>query len=210
LHHTNAGTAQVVIQIAPVLFTLGGIFVFRERFNVRQWLGLALLVAGMVLFSRDQIAHVVAGLGDYYVGLAFMVVAAVAWAAYGLAQKQLLRSMSSPAVMLCIYVGATVIFLPLAAPAEVLELSRPALAALVFCIVNMLAAYGTFAEALVHWEASRVSAVLAIVPLVTLAAIATSEYVLPGLVSPEPITTVGIVGASLVVTGSLLTALGRS
>jgi drug/metabolite transporter (DMT)-like permease len=208
LHHTNAGTAQVVIQIAPVLFTLGGIFLFRERFRPQQWLGLALLVVGMATFSRDQIAHMVSGLDRYYVGLAFMVGAAVSWALYAMAQKQLLVDMSSPSVMLCIYVCATLIFFPLADPTQVSSASPSALAGLAFCVVNMLAAYGTFAESLVHWQASRVSALLTVVPLATLAMVALATRAMPTLLAPEPITMVGVVGACLVVTGSLFTALG--
>ena len=208
LHHTNAGTSQVVIQIAPVLFTLGGIFFFRERFRLLQWLGLALLVLGMAAFSRDQIAHIVSGLDRYYVGLGFIVAAAVAWALYAMAQKQLLMEMTSPSVMLCIYVCATLIFFPLADPVQLTRASAPALGGLLFCVINMLAAYGTFAEALVHWEASRVSALLTVVPLATLAMVALSARVMPDLLAPEPITGVGIAGACLVVVGSLFTALG--
>ena len=40
--------------------------------------------------------------------------------------------------------------------------------AVVFCALNTLAAYGAFAEALVHAEASRVSVVLALNPLLTM------------------------------------------
>ncbi len=209
LDHTNAGTAQVVIQLAPVLLAVGGIWVFKERFGFIQWVGLAVMLTGLVIFSRDQIGQLVAGLHVYYVGIAFLVTAAVTWATYGLAQKQLLRHMTSPAIMLCIYVGSTVVFTPMATPSQIFRLSGAQLAALVFCVLNTLLAYGTFAEALAHWEASRVSAVLAIVPLATLAMLKLSEAVMPSLLVPEPITATGVVGAGLVVSGSLMTALGR-
>ena len=73
----------------------------------------------------------------------------------------------------------------------------------------MLVAYGTFAEALVHLEASRVSAVLAIVPLSTLAAIWVARFAIPSLVAPEPLTPLAVIGAALVVAGSLAAAVGR-
>jgi drug/metabolite transporter (DMT)-like permease len=73
----------------------------------------------------------------------------------------------------------------------------------------MLVAYGTFAEALVHLEASRVSALLAIVPLTTLAAIWLARLAVPTLVAPEPLTPLAVLGAALVVAGSLAAALGR-
>ncbi|TFH20673.1 MAG: DMT family transporter [Myxococcales bacterium] len=209
LDGTNAGTAQVVIQIAPVLLAVGSIWVFKEGIGRTQWLGLTVMVAGLVVFSRDQIVHMLEGLDTYYVGLACIVGAAVSWALYGLAQKQLLRSLPSASVMLCIYIGSAVLYAPFAEPAVIFRMSGAQLGALVFCIANMLVAYGTFAEALAHWDASRISAVLALVPLVTLAVVGAAATAMPTLVAPEPITVIGVGGACMVVSGSLLMALGR-
>ena len=209
LDRTNAGTAQVVIQLAPLLLAVGGVFVYGESLRAPQWLGFATMLAGFLLFSYVQIGHLVGVLDRYYSGLVCIVLAAIAWAIYGLAQKQLLDRMRSPQVLLCLYVGGAVLFAPLADPARLLRLTSTELAALVFCIANMLGSYGTFAEALVHLEASRVSALLAIVPLSTLAAISVARLVVPSLVAPEPLTPLAWLGATLVVTGSLGAALGR-
>jgi hypothetical protein len=54
-----------------------------------------------------------------------------------------------------------------------------------------------------------VSALLAIAPLTTLAALRLTDVVLPGIVAPEPVTGLAVVGAALVVAGSLAAALGR-
>jgi drug/metabolite transporter (DMT)-like permease len=209
LDRTNAGTAQVVIQLAPLLLAVGGVFVYSEHLRAPQWLGFATMITGLVLFSSEQISHLVGMLDRYYTGLACIVVAAIAWAVYGLAQKQLLDRMRSPQVLLCLYVGGAVLFAPLAEPTRLLRVTSTQGAALVFCIANMLGSYGTFAEALVHLEASRVSALLAIVPLSTLAAIWVSRLVIPSLVAPEPLTPLAILGAGLVVAGSLAAAFGR-
>ena len=69
--------------------------------------------------------------------------------------------------------------------------------------------YETYPIAAAHWDASRVSAVLALVPLVTLAVVHVATRAVPWLVPPEPITAVGILGACMVVSGSLAMALGR-
>ena len=209
LERTNAGTAQVVIQLAPLLLAVGGVLIYRERVGLAQWLGLATMTAGFGLFAHEQIAHLVGSIDRYYVGLACIVLAAVAWAVYGLAQKQLLNRMSSPAVLVCLYAGGAALFAPFAAPARLAALTGTQLAALAFCIANMLVAYGTFAEALVHLEASRVSALLAVAPLTTLAALRVTDLLLPGLTTPEPVTAIAVAGAALVVTGSLTAALGR-
>jgi len=209
LERSNASTTQVVIQIAPLLLAIGGIWVFQESFGVRQWLGMAMLIVGLLVFSRDQVANLLSDIGVYYLGVLFVGAAAVSWALYGLAQKQLLATMASPAIMLCIYTGSALLFTPLAEPARIVEMHWPQLAALVFCMVNTLVAYGTFAEALAHWEASRVSAVLALVPLVTLSVVGVAGRAAPELFAPEPVSLVGGVAAGMVVAGAMMAALGR-
>jgi len=210
LERTNAGTAQVVIQVAPMLLALGSVVLFKERVGPAQWIGLLVLAIGLIVFSRDQVAALMGTLDRYYAGVGCMIAAAVSWAIYGMAQKQLLRSMPSLSIMLCIFVGAAMLYTPVASPTALLSLNTTQACALVFCIVNMVIAYGTFAEALAHWDASRVSAVLALVPLVTLAVIHVGSGIVPELIAAEPLGAVGVLGACLVVAGSLLMALGRS
>lgn len=209
LAYTDAGTSQVVIQIAPMLLTLGGIFLFRERFAATQWIGFGVLVAGLALFSSDRISHMVEGIDRYYAGLACIVAGAISWAAYGLAQKQLLDRLGSPQIMLLLYLAGALVFSPLASPSRLLSMNGPQAAALVFCTANMLISYATFSEALAHMEASRVSAILAAVPLGTLVAVQAAAIAAPSLFAPEPISRIGLAGATLVVCGSLMTSLGR-
>ena len=63
-------------------------------------------------------------------------------------------------------------------------------ALLLACCMNTLVAYGAFAEALAHWEASRVSAILATTPLLCLAAGAGVHALWPSVLAPArvPIT----------------------
>jgi drug/metabolite transporter (DMT)-like permease len=206
---TDPGTAQVVIQLAPLLLALGAVVLYREHFGLWQRLGLAVMASGLLLFSHEQVAHLIGSLERYALGFALVVLAAIAWAVYGLAQKQLLGRMSSPAIMTCIYVVGAVALAPFAHPGRLADLTAGQLGALAFCIVNMVISYGAFAEALAHLEASRTSAVLAIVPLTTLAALAVAERFVPELVDARPLTGLAILGAAMVVAGSVATAAGR-
>ncbi|MDB9824440.1 EamA/RhaT family transporter, partial [bacterium] len=72
-----------------------------------------------------------------------------------------------------------------------------------FCGLNTLVAYGCFSEALAHIEASRVSAVIAMTPLVTLLSV--QLIPMEGIV-PESLQTITILGAIFVVIGSIMTA----
>ncbi len=208
---TNAASAQVLLQLAPLLLALGGIVVFRERFNGLQWCGFATLVGGLVVFFLDQVQALAADVvaGDRYLGGAGVLgIAAVTWAIYGLAQKQLLRRLSSQQIMVVIYAGCALGFLPFARPGDALGLGPAELAALAYCSLNTVIAYGAFSEALAHWEASRVSSVLALTPLATLGFVALGSRLVPALVEPEPISWTSLLGALVVVGGSLLVSLG--
>ncbi|MDJ0864731.1 MAG: DMT family transporter [Myxococcota bacterium] len=209
LDRTSAANAQVLIQVAPLLLALGGIVVFRERFTRLQWIGLAILVAGLAGFFASQLRALAAGLDRYLSGVAMFVVAAVTWAGYGLAQKQLLYTLPSQPLMLLVYLGCFAVFSIGAAPAGILALDARHLIALGFCAINTLLAYGAFAAALEHWEASRVSAVLALTPLATLAFAALGHALLPSWVESETLLPGALGGAVAVVAGSALVALGR-
>lgn len=209
LDRTTPANAQVLIQLAPLLLAVGGIFVFREPFNRIQWFGLAVLVTGMLAFSWDQVQAFVDTLDRYIAGTLMMVVAALTWAVYGMAQKQLLLWWPSQSIMLCLYAGCGLLFAPWTDFAAVLQLDLATGALLAFCALNTLVAYGCFAEALAHWEASRVSAVLALTPLTTLVLVSLLARLAPGWLAPERLGWVSFSGAGLVVAGSMFVSLGR-
>lgn len=201
VQRTTPGNAQLIIQLAPLLMALGGIWVFGERFRAAQWLGLALLAGGMGLFFSDQLRAAVDAPG-YVQGSLLVVLAAVVWAVYALAQKQLLVKLGSMRILLFIYAVAALALWPFARPAALQALDAGQWALLAFCALNTVVAYGAFAEALAHWEASRVSAVLATTPLLCLAAVAAVHALWPASLAPEPIALAGWIGALLVVAGS--------
>jgi drug/metabolite transporter (DMT)-like permease len=206
---TTPANAQVLIQLAPMLLGLGSLAVFGERYERLQWIGLGVLVLGLLVFFASQLRVLVADGDRYLLGSGMMVFAAVTWAAYGLAQKQLLRALPSQALMLCIYVGCFLCFSPGARPGTIPGLSALDLGVLLFCSANTLVAYGAFAAALNHWEASRVSAVLAVTPLATLGFALLGSALVPELVHREAVSPTSVAGAAAVVAGSLLVTLGR-
>lgn len=207
VQYTTPGNAQLIIQLAPLCMAIGGIVIFRERFAVWQWLGLALIVTGLAVFFQDQLLQAAQGGNRYLIGTAFIVLAALVWAVYALAQKQLLSRLRSNVVLVFIYAVATVLLLPFAHPMALLSLDHVHWIVLGYCALNTLGAYGAFAEALVHWEASRVSAVLAITPLLCIGAIALVHLLWPDAIAVEHIGTIGWIGAVLAVVGSMTVSL---
>ncbi|MBD2665420.1 hypothetical protein B6N60_04448 [Richelia sinica FACHB-800] len=207
---TTPANAEVIIQLAPVLLSFGGLVLFRERYTQWQWLGVGVLTLGFVLFFHAQLANLITAPDKYLLGSGLLVLGAGAWAIYALAQKQLLQYLSSEGIMLIIYGGCTLLFTPLAQFKTLLNLDILHSSMLIFCSLNTLIAYGAFAESLEHWQASRVSAVLAIAPIITLIAGWLTSAIVPGLIAPENITFIGIIGAILVVIGSVNIALAKA
>ena len=205
---TSAADGGVLIQVGPLLLSLGGVLVFREHFSRLQWWGLAVLMAGVAVFVSARLVDPLHGATHLEAGIGMFAIGAVTWALYGLAQKQLLRDWSSAQVLWCVYAGATLLFWPLASPSAVAGLDRVGMALLAFCALNTVVAYGSFAEALDHWEASRVGAVLALTPLVTLAIAGGIEAYAPRWGGGQILSWQGWLGAVLVVAGSLAASLG--
>ncbi len=208
VQYTTPGNAQLLIQAAPLLMALGGIAVFGERYSTGQWLGMVAIVVGLCLFFADQL-----GTGDgnrqYVLGSTLVLMGALSWALYALAQKQLLNRLGSATILVVIYAVASVALAPLADVGAVLKLEGVPLWMVLFAAVNTLAAYGAFAEALAHWEASRVSAILALTPLLAMATVEVVHQLLPHLLGGESIRTLGWIGAAMVVAGSCMSALLR-
>lgn len=206
----SPGTTQLVIQVAPILLLISSLFVFRERFSLTQGMGLLVLLIGFVLFFNQRLDELFSSLTAYTTGVLTVLMAAFVWTFYGLAQKQLLTVWNSLQVMMVIYLACALLLTPWAQPQQVIVLSALQGWLLLACCLNTLVAYGAFAEALAHWEASRVSATLALTPLVTLASVALAATWWPDHVQPEQINALAYGGAVLVMLGSALTALGPS
>jgi len=210
LNLLSPGTAQLVVQMGPIMLLIASLFVFKERFSIGQGIGLAVLLIGFVLFFNQRLAELLTSLSDYTAGVLLVLLASTVWTFYALGQKQLLTVWNSLQVMMVIYLFCALLLTPWVHPLEALNLSPLQGWLLLACCMNTLIAYGAFAEALAHWEASRVSATLAITPLVTFGAVAIAAGIWPEYVHAEQINGLGYGGAVLVVLGSALVALGPS
>ena len=209
LDYTDSNTTQVVIQLAPMLLFLGGLVIFKEFCNRVQWLGVFLFLIGIGLFFHRQIMDIQNSDRVYILGVFLVAVAALTWALFALAQKQLLSSYSSSQIMLCIYWSGAVIFLPFTSLDTTWNLDTTGIALLAFCCANTLFAYGFFAKSLNHLEASRVSAILAITPVLTILFNYTFYQWDQTIFDINSLTIFNISGAILMVVGGMTTALGK-
>jgi drug/metabolite transporter (DMT)-like permease len=210
LDRTTAEAAQIIIQLAPLLLLVGSVRLFREPFSALQWLGVATVVAGLVLFFHHRLRAPASVDVSYLLGIFLLVLAAASWACYGLAQKQLLQHVKSNDLLLLIYIAGALCFWPGSSPGQIQELDGLALMMLAFAALNTIIAYGCFGLAMTHWESSRVSAVITLAPLLTLLFVHLSNILYPGFVDTEPMDWLNWLGAAAVVGGSTVAALGRT
>ena len=108
--------------------------------------------------------------------------------------------------MLVFYWIGALVFLPLSNFSLLSDLSALQWGLLAFCGFNTLIAYGSFAEAMVHMEASRVSAIIALTPLLTVGIV---QLIPIPTIEAEPLQMLSLIGALLVVCGSIITAVAK-
>ena len=106
-----------------------------------------------------------------------------------------------------IYWIGSFIFLPFSDISEIFNLNKFELFLLAFCGINTLITYSCFSEAFVHVEVSRVSAVVATTPLMTIATVQLAAPIFN--LHAEPLTLLSLCGAALVVAGSITTATAK-
>ncbi len=111
--------------------------------------------------------------------------------------------------MLVIYGCYVLLFTLYAKVSTILNLDFLYLEALIFCVLNTLIAWEAFAKSLEHWQASRVSTVLALAPIMTLSSTWLISTIALTLISLSRVTSMGILGAFLVVGSSITIALSK-
>ncbi len=207
LNRITPSAATIVIQLASVFMLLGSLIIFKERFSLMQWTGFIVLVTGMGLFFNHRIDELLYRITNYTTGVLLILAAGASWSVYALNQKQLLNTYPSEKIMIFIYVSGVLIFLPFASPFTILQLDATGLLLLAFCSFNTLFAYGCFAEALDHWESSRVVMVTSITPIITVGGMGLCSFFYPGFISPENLNPLSIAGTFLVIAGSMISSL---
>lgn len=201
------GTAQLMMQAGPLLLIVASVIIFKESFNYLQMLAVVILLAGFLLFFNQRLVELFTSLGNYTLGVIILFFSAILWASYGLCQKQLLVKWNSMQILLTIYILSSCILFPVSHPSSITHLSTVQLWLLIFSCANTIIAYGAFAEALAHWEASKVTATLTLAPLITFITATIGAIIWPAYVIADSLNIIAYLGAMVVVMGSALIAL---
>ncbi|MCF7982661.1 MAG: DMT family transporter [Pseudomonadales bacterium] len=204
LQYIPAGSSQIIVQLGPITLLIVSVLLFREAFSLRQWGGTLLFVFGLCLFFNDRLVEIFSFASDYAFGIFYMIAASLIWIFYGLAQKLLVGTVSPVFILLCCYSLGAIVLFPVADIDVILQLNQVQLWLLAACTLTSLIAYICFGESLVHWPASKSSALLAFIPIATLVYENTFTILLPRYISADTLNALSIVGALLVVVGCLV------
>ena len=168
----DAGTAAMLIQVAPVLIALLAAMFLGERFTVTLGIGLALAFGGVALIAFSSPAtEPLDGGGSYTVGVLLCLVSAVAYAISLVLQKPLVRRLSAIQVTwLACTIGA-ISCLPFAG--DLVGQAQEAPASSIWWLVYLgvfptAIAFSTYAFALKHMSAGNLGVTTYLVPPITI------------------------------------------
>ncbi len=165
---TTASTAQILIQIGPLIFTLLGILVFRERLNWLQVFGLALASVGFLLFYEEQLANLLADTDNFNLGVLWVFLGGLAWGVYAIFHKLAGKKYAPQAINISIYGLSTLVYIPFVKWEIFENLDFSLWALLLFSGFNTIFAYGFLSEALKRISATKVSLIICLNPILTM------------------------------------------
>ena len=207
LEYVSPSTAQVLNQISYVFMLVGGVVFYKERLGMLQAIGGGILFFGMILFFNQRLDELFSGTGALYSAILLIIGAAACLAGYTLIQKQLLQILPTEGIMFLVYLAGTIMLYPLSEPEKIMTLTTSQATLLIISAPVTLIAFVSLSESLHHLEVNRVSMILAIVPLATVLAMVICSSLFPEVLEPERLNTVSLIGAVLVVVGTMMGSL---
>ena len=202
--YMGPGSSQVVIQTGPVTLALIGVFFFNERVNSRQIMGFALAAAGLFIFYRNQLGQTSGEADHYNMGFFLTLSAAFSWAIYAALQKKLVAHYSTASLNLFLFGLPVLLYLPFIHLAPLLDMNWGWWLLLISLGLNSLISYGALSMALKFMEASKVSIIIILNPIITFITMAILATIEVSWIAAEQFSVFSIAGALIVLTGAIL------
>lgn len=209
LEYQSPSVSQIVLQIGPPLVFLGGAFIFGDAIARLQWLGFLLLLPGLALFFNARLPLLFSGTDASAIGVLLIAISAVCFATYSLSQKALMPAIRPETTLFWGLIGGLFILFPFARPGQLLQAGPIGVSLIGGAILNTFIPFLCYGEALRVWETSRVGAIVALPPLVTLFATGLVARLIPEYIQAEHLNAYSVIGVLVFVTGCLLAGLGR-
>lgn len=206
IHYTTPSNAQLFIQTGPIMLAISGFVFFKEKITRMQIIGFAVAILGLSFFYSDQLSVFIGSNDNYNFGVFITLTAAVAWATYAALQKKLVSKYSTKSLNLFLFALPVIIYLPFINLSPLFQLSWLWWLLMVFLGANTFVAYTALAEALKYTDASIVSIIIIINPIITFITMGILTAIDVSWVAHEQFSMITILGATLVITGIFLVA----
>jgi drug/metabolite transporter (DMT)-like permease len=159
---------------------------------------------GFAFFYGDQLLAFFDGKKEYNLGVMFTLSGALAWTMYAVLQKFLVRQYPPILLNLFLFGFPALIYLPFANLSSVLQLNWAWWLLILFLGLNTLISYSTLAEALRYIEASKVSVIIFLNPIITFIIMGILTWLKVSWITHERFSFVTVIGAIVVISGALL------
>jgi len=204
IKYVSPSSSQVFIQIAPVSFALSGIIIFREHVNWRHIVGFILVLAGIGLFYSEQLQDLTSGADHFTLGMILVLAGGLSWAAFATVQKSLLKKIGPNQLNLFIYGFCALGLLPLVRFSLLAGMPAVNWYILIYLGLNTVLAYGSLSMAIKLTEATRVSVIITLNPIITFVTMAILSRLQVSWIEPESFSLISIFGALSVLAGAIL------
>lgn len=207
VHYTTPSIAEIFIQTGAILLAISGFIFFRERASFRQIIGIIMVFGGLAVFYRDQILVLAENIDRYQKGALLTIIGGVMWTCYAILQKRLVRNFDPMVLNLVLFTLPAIGYIPFVDFKEFQGLTPGIWGVLIFLGINTLMAYGSLGYALKYLEANKVSVIITLNPIITFSAMAILMAMEVSWIVHENFTFISIAGATLVISGAVLTVL---
>jgi drug/metabolite transporter (DMT)-like permease len=204
IKHVSPSSSQVFIQIAPVSFALSGIIIFREHVNWKHIVGFVLVLSGIGLFYSEQIREL-AGSGEHFTrGMLLVLGGGLSWAVFATLQKALVRTTRPNQLNLFIFGFCALALAPMVHFSKLQGMPAANWYLLIYLGLNTVLAYGSLALAIKLTEATRVSVIITLNPIITFVTMAILTRMEVKWIGPEAFSILSFLGALTVLGGAIL------
>jgi drug/metabolite transporter (DMT)-like permease len=204
IKYVSPSSSQVFIQIAPVSFALSGILIFREHVNWKHIVGFILVLSGIGLFYSEQLGDLAAGAEHFTLGMVLVLAGGLSWAAFATAQKALLKKIGPNQLNLFVYGSCALALTPLVSFSQLGGMPYVNWIILIYLGLNTVLAYGSLSMAIKLTEATRVSVIITLNPIITFITMAILTHLEVSWIEPEYFSLFSILGALSVLGGAIL------
>jgi len=207
---TTPSIAQIFIQLGPVLLAVAGFTFFHEKASWRQISGLVLVMAGLLVFYREQLNLILSGRAILHTGILWIIVAAVTWAVYSVLLKILVMKYPPMQLNLVVFGLPVLLYLPFVNFSHFAGLHVIGWLIVIFMGLNTLFAYGLLSLAIHYAEANKISVILILNPILTFILMAVISYSGATWIKHEHYTFLTLAGALVVLAGAVLTVFKKN